>query len=51
MFRVIYHDEAVKEADNLPKLIKVKYDRLVKKLEENPRLLREPNTKPLGEGL
>ncbi|KAA1174647.1 type II toxin-antitoxin system RelE/ParE family toxin [Photorhabdus heterorhabditis] len=51
MFRVIYHDEAVKEADNLPKLIKVKYDRLVKKLEENPRLLREPNTKPLGDGL
>nr|WP_152961691.1 type II toxin-antitoxin system RelE/ParE family toxin [Photorhabdus khanii] len=51
VFRVIYHDEAAREADSLPKLTKVKYDRLVKKLEENPRILREPDTKPLGDGL
>ncbi len=29
----------------------MKYDRLIKKLAENPRILREPDTKPLGDGL
>nr|WP_254302965.1 type II toxin-antitoxin system RelE/ParE family toxin [Rahnella sp. BCC 1045] len=35
----------------LPVPIRVKMTRLLQKLEANPRLLREPDTKPLGDGL
>ncbi|MGD2814773.1 type II toxin-antitoxin system RelE/ParE family toxin [Escherichia coli] len=31
--------------------IRVKFDRLIGKLEYDARLLREPDTKPLGDGL
>ncbi|WP_414071966.1 type II toxin-antitoxin system RelE/ParE family toxin [Rahnella rivi] len=31
--------------------MRVKMTRLLQKLEANPRLLREPDTKPLGDGL
>ncbi|MEC5509958.1 type II toxin-antitoxin system RelE/ParE family toxin [Klebsiella oxytoca] len=51
MFEVIYHDEAEAELIGLPIPIRVKFDRLVKKLESDPRSLREPHTKPLGGGL
>ncbi len=44
-FRVIYHNRATKEADSLLKFTKIKYDRLVKKPEENPQILQEPDIK------
>ena len=51
MFTVIFHDEAEKEFFALPATIRAKMSRLLEKLEANPRLLREPDTKPLGNGL
>lgn len=51
MYTVKYHEAAEKEAHDLPIKIKVKYDRIVQKLELNPHVLREPETKPLGDGL
>ncbi|KAB3084534.1 type II toxin-antitoxin system RelE/ParE family toxin [Escherichia coli] len=51
MFTVIFHDEAEKEFFALPATIRVKMSRLLAKLEANPQLLREPDTKPLGNGL
>lgn len=51
MFTVKYHPEAEQEADSLPVNIRAKFDRLVMKLERDPRALREPDTKPLGDGL
>ncbi|MDH1612302.1 type II toxin-antitoxin system RelE/ParE family toxin [Klebsiella aerogenes] len=51
MFTVIFHDEAEKEFFALPTVIRAKMSRLLAKLEANPRLLREPDTKPLGNGL
>lgn len=51
MFEVIYHDEAEAELKGLPVAVRVKFDRLVEKLEADPRSLREPHTKPLGGGL
>ena len=50
MFNVIYHKEAREEATALPVKIRVKFDRLIRKLEHDARLLREPDTKPLREG-
>ncbi|WP_140187649.1 type II toxin-antitoxin system RelE/ParE family toxin [Providencia stuartii] len=50
MYTVKYHKEAEKEANDLPIKIKVKYDRIVQKMELNPHILREPDTKPLGDG-
>nr|WP_238485320.1 type II toxin-antitoxin system RelE/ParE family toxin [Rahnella ecdela] len=35
----------------LPAAVRAKMARLLQKLEANPRLLREPDTKPLGDGL
>ncbi|HIG2516400.1 type II toxin-antitoxin system RelE/ParE family toxin [Klebsiella pneumoniae] len=49
--RVVYHPEAREEATALPVKIRVKFDRLIGKLEYDARLLREPDTKPLGDGL
>ncbi|EED7437889.1 type II toxin-antitoxin system RelE/ParE family toxin [Salmonella enterica] len=51
MFIVRYHPEAEAEATELPITIRVKYDKLVKKLEADPTQLREPHTKPLGGGV
>jgi phage-related protein len=51
VFTVIFHDEAETELFALPAPVRAKMTRLLKKLEANPRLLREPDTKPLGEGL
>jgi len=51
VFTVIFHDEAEAELFALPVQIRVKMTRLLQKLEANPRLLREPDTKPLGDGL
>lgn len=51
MFTVIFHDEAEMELLALPASSRAKMTRLLKKLEANPRLLREPDTKPLGDGL
>ena len=51
MFTVIFHNEAEAELCELPVHIRVKMTRLLQKLEANPRLLREPDTKPLGDGL
>lgn len=51
MFSVVYHPEAREEATALPVKIRVKFDRLIEKLEYDARLLREPDTKPLGDGL
>ncbi|TBL64171.1 type II toxin-antitoxin system RelE/ParE family toxin [Hafnia paralvei] len=51
MFTVIFHDEAEAELLALPAPVRAKMVRLLKKLEANPRLLREPDTKPLGNGL
>lgn len=51
MFTVIFHDEAETELLALPAPTRAKMTRLLKKLEVDPRLLREPDTKPLGGGL
>ncbi|OTA14060.1 hypothetical protein Xvie_04035 [Xenorhabdus vietnamensis] len=50
-YTVSYHPEAEIEADELPINIKVKYDKVINKLEIDPTKLREPHTKALGEGL
>ncbi|ELL1029280.1 toxin-antitoxin system, toxin component domain protein, partial [Escherichia coli P0299917.8] len=41
MFSVVYHPEAREEATALPVKIRVKFDRLIGKLEYDARLLRE----------
>jgi phage-related protein len=51
MFTVIFHDEAELELMALPAQIRAKMVRLLQKLESDPRQLREPDTKPLGDGL
>lgn len=51
MFTVIFHDEAEKEFVALPVNVRAKMSRILAKLEANPRQLREPDTKPLGNGL
>jgi len=51
LFTVIFHEEAEIELVALPVAIRAKMTRLLQKLEANPRLLREPDTKPLGDGL
>lgn len=51
MFTVIFHEEADIELVAMPVAIRAKMTRLLQKLEANPRLLREPDTKPLGDGL
>ncbi|KGM26585.1 type II toxin-antitoxin system RelE/ParE family toxin [Photorhabdus akhurstii] len=51
MFIVKYHDEAEQEIKSLPAKVGVKLVRLIGKLEKDPRSLREPDTKHLGNGL
>jgi len=51
LFEVIFHTEADAEFVALPPVVKAKMVRLLKKLEADPRKLREPDTKPLGNNL
>ncbi len=51
MFTVIFHDEAEAELFALPAQVRAKMVRLLQKLEHDPRQLREPDTKLLGDGL
>lgn len=51
MFTVIFHDEAESELSDLPAPLRAKMVRQLKKLEHNPQQLREPDTKPIGDGL
>lgn len=51
MFTVIFNNEAELELVVLPAAIRAKMTRLLQKLEANPSFLREPDTKPLGDGL
>ncbi|EFE7579933.1 type II toxin-antitoxin system RelE/ParE family toxin [Escherichia coli] len=51
MFSVVYRPEAREEAFAFPVKIRVKFDCLISKLKYDARLLREPDTKTLGDGL
>ncbi|MDX6020798.1 type II toxin-antitoxin system RelE/ParE family toxin [Scandinavium sp. V105_16] len=51
MFTLYFHDKAETELIALPVSMKAKVIKLLAKLEANPLLLREPDTKPLGGGL
>ncbi|PHP91792.1 type II toxin-antitoxin system RelE/ParE family toxin [Pantoea agglomerans] len=51
MFTVKFHDDAGDELEALPADIAAKMVRLLEKLQENPRSLRGPHCKPLGNGL
>lgn len=50
MFSVVYHPDAREEATALPVKIRVKFDRLIGKLEYDARLLREPDTRHQASG-
>ncbi|WP_202304082.1 type II toxin-antitoxin system RelE/ParE family toxin [Dryocola clanedunensis] len=50
-FNVILHDLVPDELAALPPIIRTKMVRLIDKLEANPTVLREPDSKPLGNGL
>lgn len=49
MFEVIYHNDAEAELKSLPIPVRIKMDKLIERLENNPRLLREPHTKFFGQ--
>lgn len=51
MFTVIFHEEAESELSDLPAPLRAKMVRQLQKLEHNPQQLREPDTKPIGDGL
>lgn len=51
MFTLYFHDKAETELNALPVSMKAKVMKLLSKLEANPLLLREPDTRPLGDGL
>lgn len=51
MFTFIYHNEAEAELKALPLTLRVKLDKLIGLLQDDPRILREPHTKPLVKGL
>lgn len=50
-FTVFFHDEAEFELAELPAELRAKLVKQLQKLEANPQQLREPDTKPLGDGL
>ncbi|MEL4013026.1 type II toxin-antitoxin system RelE/ParE family toxin [Dryocola clanedunensis] len=50
-FNVILHDLVPDELAAQPPMIRTKMVRLIDKLEANPTALREPDSKPLGNGL
>lgn len=51
MFNVILHSEVPEELAGLPPVIKAKMIRLIDKLKINATALREPDSKPLRNGL
>jgi phage-related protein len=51
MFTLYFHDKAEAELIALPASLKAKVIKLLSKMEKNPLRLREPDTKPLGDGL
>ncbi|WP_241569626.1 type II toxin-antitoxin system RelE/ParE family toxin [Rosenbergiella collisarenosi] len=51
MFNVILHDNVPEELAKLPPVVRVKMIRQIDKLEKNATILREPDSKPLRDGL
>lgn len=51
MFNVILHDDVPDEISGLPPIIRAKMIRLIDKLKINATALREPDSKPLRDGL
>ncbi|ABS48301.1 MULTISPECIES: type II toxin-antitoxin system RelE/ParE family toxin [Yersinia] len=51
MFNVILHDEVPDEIADLPPIIRAKMIRLIDKLKMNATALREPDSKPVRDGL
>ncbi|MHA3259795.1 type II toxin-antitoxin system RelE/ParE family toxin [Yersinia pseudotuberculosis] len=51
MFNVILHDEVPDEIAGLPPVIRAKMIRLIDKLKMNATTLREPDSKPVRDGL
>ncbi|MDF7630734.1 type II toxin-antitoxin system RelE/ParE family toxin [Erwiniaceae bacterium L1_55_4] len=51
MFTLKFHDDAEVELIELPDLVAAKMVKLMEKLEQDPRKLREPHCKPIGDGL
>ncbi len=51
MFNVILHDEVPDEIAGLPPIIRAKMIRLIDKLKMNATALREPDSKPVRDGL
>ncbi|MGL4724780.1 MAG: type II toxin-antitoxin system RelE/ParE family toxin [Scandinavium sp.] len=51
MFRLEVHDSAQEELLALPKRVQARLIRQLDKLRANPTVLREPDSKPLGNGL
>lgn len=51
MFNVILHDDVPEEIAALPPVVQAKLIRLIDKLKVNATALREPDSKPLRDGL
>lgn len=51
MFNVILHDDVPEEIAALPPIVQAKLIRLIDKLKMNATALREPDSKPLKDGL
>ncbi|MGL4905492.1 MAG: type II toxin-antitoxin system RelE/ParE family toxin [Plesiomonas sp.] len=51
MFNVILHDDVPEEISALPPVVQAKLIRLIDKLKVNATALREPDSKPLRDGL
>lgn len=51
MFRLEVHDSAQEELLALPERVQARLIRQLDKLRANPTVLREPDSKPLGNGL
>lgn len=51
MFRLVVHVDVKKELQALPSIVQAKMIRQLDKLRQNPTALREPDSKPLGQGL
>ena len=51
MFNVILHDEVPDEIAGLPPVIRAKMIRLIDKLKMNATALRDPDSKPVRDGL
>jgi phage-related protein len=51
MFTLVVHEAVQQEVRNLPLTVQARFYRQLKKLQANPTALREPDSKPLGNGL